>query len=78
MSLQTQTALKRCFFSVYGEFGRMPLQQSWCKKHLFKSWNQLYGTSDDLLLAAMMENARMAREPSTETLMKNTGGALIS
>jgi hypothetical protein len=46
---------------VYGELGRMPLHHQWYKQ-LLRFWNQLLGTSNELLRAALIENSRMTRE----------------
>jgi hypothetical protein len=46
---------------VHGGLGRMPLHHQW-HKHLLRFWNQLLGTSDELLRAALTETSRMTRE----------------
>jgi hypothetical protein len=46
---------------VYGKLGTMPLHHQWYK-HLLRFWNQLLGTSNELLRAALIENSRMTRE----------------
>ena len=46
---------------VYGELGRMPIHHHWYKR-LFRFWNKLLETSNELLRAAFIETSRMTRE----------------
>jgi hypothetical protein len=46
---------------VYGGLGGMPLHHQWYK-HLLRFWNQLLGTSNGLLRAALIENSMMTWE----------------